>query len=410
MEITTIIIVNDFAHVQGGAGQVALTSALALAKSNYKVILFTAVPPVDSNLLDENLEVICLDQHEILKDPNRLNAAVQGLWNIKAARSMSSLLERQNPNTTVIHLHSWTKALSSSIVRTAIKNNFRIVCTMHDYFLACPNGGFYDYKDESICHLTPLSTKCLLKNCDVRSYPQKLWRVTRQMIQQRIGLLPRGIKNFIAISEFSRKILDEYLPHGAHVYPVDNPIDITDVGPISVAKNHEYVFVGRLSKEKGGHLLAEASLELGVQATFIGDGYTREEILHINPNIYITGWLPRQNVITSLQRARTLVFPSMWYETQGLVVAEASALGIPAIVANTSAAKDAIIDGKTGLLFKSGNTDDLLEKMKMLLDDKYVEKLGLNAYTKYWSSPMTIEKHVQQLELCYKQVLSNDAT
>ena len=51
--MTRIIILNDFAYVNGGASQVALSSALGLAQAGYDVTLFTAVQPIDSTLLNQ---------------------------------------------------------------------------------------------------------------------------------------------------------------------------------------------------------------------------------------------------------------------------------------------------------------------------------------------------------------------
>ena len=33
----------------------------------------------------------------------------------------------------------------------------KFVVTAHDYFLACPNGGFYNYSEGRHCNLKPLS-------------------------------------------------------------------------------------------------------------------------------------------------------------------------------------------------------------------------------------------------------------
>lgn len=118
-----IIIVNDFAHINGGASQVALSSAIALANQGYSVTLFSAVPPVMSELNHKNIQVICTGQYEILKDPNRLRATIQGIWNIKAAKAMKNLLDTRDPSNTIIHIHGWTKALSSSVVNAVRKKS-----------------------------------------------------------------------------------------------------------------------------------------------------------------------------------------------------------------------------------------------------------------------------------------------
>jgi len=50
-----------------------------------------------------------------------------------------------------------------------------------------------------------------------------------------------------------------------------------------------------------------------------------------------------------------------------LVVLEAAALGVPAIVADTSAARDLVRDGHTGLWFKGGDALSLRAAMQRLM-------------------------------------------
>jgi glycosyltransferase involved in cell wall biosynthesis len=400
-----IIIINDFAYINGGAGQIALNSAISLAKKGYSVTLFTAVLPIMPELCTNNLKVVCTNQHEILNNPNRLKAAIQGIWNFKSARLMSQLLQTLNPSHTIIHVHSWTKALSSSIIRKAIRKGFKVVCTLHDYFTACPNGGFFNYPENEICHLKPLSIECLLENCDARSYSQKLWRFGRQLVQKKIGLIPRKIHHFITVSKFSRSILEPFLPLNAKIYEVENPIDITKGESTNVEKNTSFIFVGRLSKEKGPDLFAKAASILEYEAIFVGDGELRRNVLQIYSSAKVTGWLLHNRVIEQLKSARALIFPSKCYETQGMVVLEAASLGIPAIVADTSAAREMVINGETGLWFKGGNSEDLIEKMNILNTPDKAKKMGQKAYDVFWSNPPTMEKHVEELEKVYKDIL-----
>ena len=189
----TVIIVNDFAYVEGGASQVALSSASGLGRRGYSVVLFSAVAPAPSVCL-EHVKVVCTQQHEVIHDPVRARAAVQGLWNVTAARELRNLLRGLDPLRTIVHVHGWTKSLSSSVIRTALDTGFMVVCTLHDYFVACPNGSFFNYSTEQICHLAPLSPHCIISNCDRRSYSHKLWRVARQVVQKTSGNMPHGLQ------------------------------------------------------------------------------------------------------------------------------------------------------------------------------------------------------------------------
>jgi glycosyltransferase involved in cell wall biosynthesis len=406
----TVIVVNDVAHVNGGTAQVALLGANGLASLGYKVYLFTATPPAaDSANLHSGVEVVCTDQQEILLDSSRIRASVQGLWNFRAAKLLERLLSKCKREDTIVHLHGWTKALSSSVAKTAMENNFAIVCTIYDYFLACPNGGFYNFQNNRICKLKPLSLDCIRDNCDVRNYGHKLWRVARQAVQRNIGGMPSAIKNFIACSEMSLEVMRPYLPSDCKIHWVPNPINVARQQIVDVGGNDSFTFVGRMSAEKGPSLLASAARRLGCPVTFVGEGVCSDDVRSIYREANITGWIASNCVQEFLKRARALVFPSLWCEVQGLVVLEAAALGIPAIVPDTAATREMVVDGVTGLWFKGGDEDDLVNKMKVLQNADTAGKLGRAAYDKYWANPASVQSHVEQLDICYQDIFRSNS-
>jgi glycosyltransferase involved in cell wall biosynthesis len=124
------------------------------------------------------------------------------------------------------------------------------------------------------------------------------------------------------------------------------------------------------------------------------------------PEAVISGWLGHDQALEQLRRARALVFPSLWYEAQPLIVLEALAQGIPCVVSETSAAREMIVPGRTGLLFRTGDAADLVEKLTKLRDDELVDRLSRNAYEEYWKSPSTLETHLDGLTDIYHAMLA----
>lgn len=401
----TVLVVNDFAHVNGGAARVAISGALALTARGHRVVFFAAVPPIDDELQASGAELVITGQQEIARDPMRLRAVMQGLWNSAARQKVRSVLQGCDPGTTIVHLHGWVMSLSSSVVRECVRRGFRIVVTLHDYFVACPNGGFFNYPKRQICHLQPLSAKCIVENCDTRSFAQKQYRVARQLIQRQCGRVPSGIRGFITVSEFSRSILKPYLPPDALLFAVENPTDVLRGAPASIEEDAPFVYAGRLTAHKGGVLLAAAGREIPYPIQFIGDGPMRQEIERIAPNARMLGWLNHADVQRVIRGARALVFPSLWYETQGLVVGEAAAVGIPAIVADTSAARDLVEHGRTGLWFTGGDEKSLASSLRALCDVELARRMGAAAYERFWDRCRTREQHAEDLEQCYERML-----
>jgi glycosyltransferase involved in cell wall biosynthesis len=392
-----VVVINDFALINGGASQVAISSAIQLAKLGNDVTFFASVGPISPDLISSGVRVILLDQFEIAKDPNRIRAILQGIWNFKAYRRMVKLLRVSDSNNTIFHIHSWTKSLSSSVIRPILKSKHKALFTLHDYFYACPNGGFYNYQTHKICKKTPLSIGCIFSNCDVRSYQHKLWRLLRQFVQDKFGLMKSRPKNIIAISDFSFSILKPFVSNHSSIYRINNPIDV-DCQPWSSSElNTQFAFIGRLSSEKGADIFAKASKRLDLNSIFIGDGDLRSVVLKIFPKAKITGWVPRNLVINSLAHSKALVFPSVLYEGSPLTILEAAAIGIPSIVSDSCAGRDMVLDGITGFWFRSGDDIDLAEKILLMQATGVATKLSKAAYDHYWKSPATLENHANNL-------------
>jgi glycosyltransferase involved in cell wall biosynthesis len=404
----TVIVATDFAHVNGGAGQIALGSARGLAERGHDVILFTGAGPIAPDLASVgHLRHECLHQMSVWDDANRAAGAMRGIWNIAAMRRMRTILDSADRRSTLVHLHSWSKVLSSSVVHAARSCGVPVVATLHDFFSVCPAGTLFNHNRGACCDLRPMSLACVTSNCDAHSYAHKLWRVARHTVQVSVAGLPGAVRDLITVSETSAGLMRPLLPSGARLHRVPNFAEVRQSTPVPVEQNHAMAYVGRLSAEKGALLLAAAADRLSLPAVFIGDGPQAAAVRQRCPGAAMTGWLPPNEVRECLRRkARALVFPSIWYETQGLVVAEAAAIGIPAIVPDTSAASEWVEDGVTGFWFRSGDEGDLGRKMTALSEDPMLaQRMGRAAYHRFWDAPPTLERHLDAVERVYESVL-----
>ncbi|WP_303690571.1 glycosyltransferase family 4 protein [Megamonas hypermegale] len=400
-----VIILNDYAYINGGAGKIAIDTALGLVKQNIDVTLFSAVGPISEFLKNvPNLKVICLNQYDILNDPNRLRAIINGIWNFKARKAFENLLRQYDNKETIIHVHGMEKALSSSCINIAVKKGFKVLFHLHEYGIACPNMGFYNYQKQEICKLKPLSWKCIITNCDSRCYLHKCWRVIRQFVQKNIGGVPQNI-HYIYISEFSYKILTPFLNKKNKIFYVSNPIDIQKKERIEVENNEEFIFIGRLVPEKNPVLLAKVASEMKLPVTFIGSGVCENEIKKIYPKAKITGWLDKNSIENILKSARCLVFPSNWYECQPLVVLECLAKGIPCISSKICASSESLIDGETGLLFENNNKNDLMIAIDKMKNDEIIRIMSNTAYNDFWNKDYSLKKYINEIIRIYNSIL-----
>jgi glycosyltransferase involved in cell wall biosynthesis len=197
-----------------------------------------------------------------------------------------------------------------------------------------------------------------------------------------------------------------HLPSEASIHSLTGYVDAKKARPASPAENASFVYLGRLVREKGVRMLARCAAAEKLPVTFVGSGALEQEIMEANPNAVITGWRNPQQSREYLRQARALVFPSLWFETLGLVVLEAAAVGIPSIVPDTSAAREIVEDGVTGFHFRGGDESDLRSKMRQLDDPEVAARLGKAAYDRFWSSNYaSLEFHAAALESIYSKML-----
>jgi glycosyltransferase involved in cell wall biosynthesis len=404
-----VVIAIDHASVTGGQAKVALESALGLKRAGYEPIVFASAGPVDPRLAAEGVETVCLDQADLLGNASKAAAALQGIWNFHAERELAKLLARLPPGKTVVHVHGWAKALSAAIARPIQKSGLPAVYTVHEYFMFCPNGGFYNYPNNHVCALKPMSAACWATHCDSRNYARKIWRCLRQEAMLRAARLPQTFADFVLISRFQEPIARPYLPEGANIHAVSNPIDCEDLGAKPAPARGDFLFVGRLSPEKGLLLFAEAARRAGVTPVFAGDGPCMAEVKAHYPEARLLGWKSPAEVKALMREARALVFPSLWYEGQPLTVLEAKAMGTPVIVSDGCAGREEVEHGVTGLWFESANADSLARALRKAQDDALIASLSRAAYDAFWADPPTLSRHVARIGAVYADMLGRAA-
>ena len=402
MPVESIVILNDFCHVQGGASRVAVDEAVALHQLGMDVTFVGASGPVCADLRDGGVRTLCLDQPELADARRHPTVLAQTLWNNPAYRTVVDLLSRHDPGRTMVHLHGYTKALTATPALAARRGGFPAVCTLHDFFAACPNGAFYDYRRQEPCKLRAMSASCALTNCDKRHPAHKAYRVLRGVAQRHVARFPRSVRDYITLSLRSAALLRPYLPKDARFHPLGNIIDVPHQPPVNVARNMALMVVGRLDAEKGVVLAAQAAQRARVPIVFVGDGPCRPAVESTGARV--TGWLSADGVQRELNAARCLVFSSLWYETYGLVVAEAAARGVPAIVSDIAAPAERISDGADGWVFRSGDLADLVRCMRLTHDDAAVAAAGAEAYRRHWKRPPTRQGHAAALVAIYEIV------
>ena len=143
--------------------------------------------------------------------------------------------------------------------------------------------------------------------------------------------------------------------------------------------------VGRIEHQKGQHLLIDALKKLttkGVNAKLfiVGDTMDKQYLIHlqdhvnklgISNQVVFTGFIDNSHQLIQLFDVIVLATNN---ETFGMVLVEAMHAGICVIASNNGGPLEIIEDGKTGLLFTSGDSSSLFAKIQTLYTDEILKK------------------------------------
>lgn len=398
-----IVVLAEFAVASGGAEKVAVESARGLAEAGVDVTYVQAIDgPADPLLDHPRIARITLGNADVWSRP-AWSAALSGIWHAEAARRLRRALDALPVPADLVHLHQWTRSLSPSIWPVLLARGTPLVVTLHDYFLACPNGVYYRFDRQAPCALAPLSGACLAAPCDPKSALHKVIRVGRSLAQ-RAALRGRRL-DVVHVSDASQARMPGLLGSLAVTnHRIDNPVRVERAAPADPAAGDAVAYVGRLTREKGADLVAAAAKAAGMSALFIGTG-PLEAALRAEAHVEMIGWQAPAAVGPILrQRARVLAAPSRWFETGPLTVYEALAAGIPVIASRRSGAAEKVVDGVNGFVVEP-EPDALATALHWLADADRTRALGLAAHARYWSAPMTLAAHAAALVALYGGLL-----
>lgn len=138
---------------------------------------------------------------------------------------------------------------------------------------------------------------------------------------------------------------------------IPNPIDLRD-WPSQERKGDYLLWIGRMTPEKGPHRAIAASRAVDVPIVLAGviqpgqqDFFDREVAPHVDGHrVRFVGEVTGSAKRSLFARARGLLMPIRWNEPFGMVMIEALACGTPVIAFREGAAREVVVDGKTGFL------------------------------------------------------------
>jgi glycosyltransferase involved in cell wall biosynthesis len=202
-------------------------------------------------------------------------------------------------------------------------------------------------------------------------------------------------------------------------YPADNisvlhcpAPEIGEYFPPRQENVPHFVFLGRFVPEKGLSWLLQALaiVKVPVHLDIAGSGNQEQvqaihglaEHLGLMNRITFHGWVNEAQAIELIQRARALVFPSVWHEPAGIVSLEAAAAGRAVIASKVGGIPEYANRLQNALLVEPNDAQELARSIEQLAKDLFLAKqMGVEG-RKMAKEHFSLEKHVQKLINLYE--------
>jgi glycosyltransferase involved in cell wall biosynthesis len=313
----------------------------------------------------------------------------------------------------VIHVHNWHFAASPSVFFAARKRNIPVVYTLHNYRLLCPSGILFHQGQLFLDSLRQNFPWKAVKNRIYRnSIYQTFWLAFVIRFHYKIGTWDK-VDKYIALTSFGKNLfVSSKFSVFSQKMAVKSNFIYTDKCIHIKRQSNSFLYIGRLSEEKGIDCLLEAFKSTNLELLIGGNGPLIDNIKAISQkyqNIQYLGSLDREQVLQNMQKRTALIFPSLWYEGMPLTIVEAFSQGLPVIASNLGAMSSMVKDGYSGLLFEAGNSAGLQIKLIEWQNKSQEEKeqFSKNAYRTYLEN-YTPERNLSQLTAIYDSVINKN--
>jgi glycosyltransferase involved in cell wall biosynthesis len=330
-----------------------------------------------------------------------VRAGVDAVWSTSAVATVTRLLAEHAP--TVVHVHNLFPVLSPAVLRAASAGAASVVVTLHNYRLLCLPATFL--RDGRICEdcLGRLPWRGVVHGCYRGSVGGSGAIATSLAVHRALRTFDR-VSLFAAVSDFVKeKHVSAGLPTERIVlknnfsWPSPSP----SPSPSRWGPGDYFLYLGRLSAEKGLRTLVQAWANVPAPCLIAGDGPDRAELEASAPaNVEFLGLVSPDMGVDLLRGARALVLPSTWYEGAPRSILEAYAAGVPVIASRTGGLPELVEQDVTGLLTPPSDAVALAAAARRLLDGDTRLRMG-DAARRRWESQYTPEIGLRGLERLY---------
>lgn len=331
-------------------------------------------PSGENRVVEEEHELLRRAGHEVIEHfvssdsvrdrglPVLIRTGLSVPWNPRPYRALRRRIREVDPD--VVHVHNVFPLLSPAIFAAARGARTATVVTLHNYRTVCPAA--IPLRNGKAC------TECIDTRSVWPSMRYGCYRGSRAAtaplaagvaLHRLLGTYVQHVDAIIALSQFQKSVLETGgLPADRiHVKP-NCYAGSAEAVPWELRQD-KAVFIGRLSFEKGLHILLEAWNRWGADTPMlevIGDGPDRGRLqgLLSTPmadRVTFLGYRTTKEALNLLSTAKMVIIPSISFECFPLVLREAIAFGVPVVASNLGVFPEVVEAGGIGRLFCPGD-------------------------------------------------------
>lgn len=348
-------------YMGGGIENVIFNLAVEMAKRGHEVSIFTS----------------SIDSTNSVKDYGKIKI-YRYKQNFKVGQSPISFSLLYKPvfsdiKLDIIHAHIGNLPAPLTAYFYAKKRNKPLITTYHEDAV----GGFGSFfRRFGVYLFDTFIVDKLLSESDIVLTPSEYY-IEKSKHLKKINEKVKTIPNGINLNEFTIQMSKEDCRIKLGI-PNDKKV---------------IIFMGSLTPRKAPHILINSMKKVLKEApnsylVLVGYGNFIEELktlsnsLGISPNVIFTGFVNEDTKLLYYNASDVFVLPS-FSEGFGIVLLEASAFGLPLIVSDLEVFNTIVKNGYNGLFTKTGDGNDLAEKIIYLLQNEDLRTtMGENAKQK----------------------------
>jgi glycosyltransferase involved in cell wall biosynthesis len=291
---------------------------------------------------------------------------LHSIWNVDEARKISRIVEKENPD--IVHVYNFHFGIGYLFIRYLKKRfNVPVIATVQNYRALCPsatlliNGKLNDISLKQSFPWTAIFKRAYKNSMLLTSYLAFInWFHKKINTWNKFNLI-------LVQTEFARQIFLASKLNFSQDQVMVKANGIEHKFFPERKRGNRFLFVGRISHEKGIHILLEVFSQLPYFVDVVGEGPLLNDLKYKYShceNISFLGQKNSEQVKSLMCSATALLFPSIWYEGMPLTILEAFACGTPVLASAIGAMNYLIEPGVNGWLVQMGNANDWKEKIQ----------------------------------------------